>query len=431
MTLFSNRPLLSLMASIFSMLAITACQSDDDIEDFDFDKPADHTVLLYIAGDSNISSSLEKNVIDAQKAIKDSVGAGAINLLVFKDNEKSGDNLPMLYWVHGNMKHKLDTIIIKKWDKELDSTDPAVITEVVNLGFSKFNTSIKGLVMGSHASGWAPKMNGIAQAAPRPSFGLDQDTPDKKLHSCELQDLSDALLRCPHLDYLIMDCCHFGIAEVAYQLRDVAHYMVGSPCEVQDNGMPYDKVITRLAKCHRSQDLPEALTYSMRCYFDEYKQNKGATISLYNLEMMEALAYNYRNLLHDNTSRLREIAQASPSTITDWQLQFQHFGRDRNGVRYRYHFYDLRDMVRWLGETQPAEAKQVEDALSQVVLAEFHSSHFLHEIQIDRCCGLAVTIPEVLELAKDGPNSIHFNYLSYETLISAYRKTDWGSYMGY
>lgn len=426
----SNNTLLSLMASIFMVLAITACQSDDNIEAIDFDQPADHTVLMYLVGDyGNMSQPLQRNVQDAQRAVLDSIKAGKLNVLIFKDNQQYNDNLPMLYWVHNTMKHKLDTVILKKWDTEIDATDPNVITEVVNMAFSRFNTPIKGLVLGSHACGWVPKMNGAANAAaPRPSFGLDVDTPDKKSHTCELPLLSEALLKCPHLDYLIMDCCHMGNAEVAYQMRDVAHYMVGSACEVVGTGMPYTNVFTRLARCKSVADLPEALTYGMRCYFDQHKNDQyGATIALYDLQKMELLAQSYKSLIQANTDRLKEISHASPEVLLDWEKQFQHYGRETAGIHYRYVFYDPLDIALWLDQS---EAKQVQDALRQVVLTEYHSDHFL-EIKINHCCGMAVTLPELFTLAGNSSYSRYFNNLSVATLTSAYSLTDWGTYMGY
>lgn len=426
----SNKPLLSLMASIFMVLAITACQSDDNIEAIDFDKPADHTVLMYLVGDvSNITGSIEENAIAAQKAVRDSIKAGNLNVLIFKDNQQRNDNLPILYWVHNTMKHELDTVIIKKWDSEIDASDPNVISEVINMAFSRFDTPIKGLVMGAHASGWVPKMNGAVNgAAPRPSFGLDVDTPDKKTHTCELPDFSEALLKCPHFDYLIMDCCHMGNAEVAYQMRDVARYMVGSPCEVVGSGMPYTNVFTRLARCKRVADLPEALDYGMRCYFNQHKNDQyGATIALYDLQKMEPLAQSYRSQIQANTDRLQEISHARPEVLVDWQKQFQHYGREGNYIHYRYYFYDLLDVAQWLDQS---EAKQVQEALKQVVLTEYHTNHFL-EIQIDHSCGMAVTVPELFTLAGNSNYSRYFNYLSVATLTSAYSKTDWGAYMGY
>lgn len=423
--LHSTRPLLTLMASILAMLAITACQTDDIDTEYDFEQPANHTVLMYLVGDySNMSSPLENNIKAAQNAIRDSISAQKINLLVFKDNQQPNDNLPVLYWVHGTIKHELDTVMIKRWNSEIDATDPSVISEVINLAFKNFDTPIKGLIVGSHASGWVPRMNNAVRSPRRDSFGLDVDTPDQKSHTCELVEFGDALLRCPKLDYMIMDCCFMGNAEVAYQMRNITHYLVASPTEVMGTGMPYSNVLTRLAKCNSVAGLPDALDYGMHCYFDNHKRTNGATIALYDLTYMEQLASQYRTLILANNDRLKEIANTDKNTLYQWLEEFQPY------VRYKFYFYDLQDMADWLGATQSNGAKAVKDALQQVVIKEYHANHFL-EIEINRSCGIGVTIPEVFSLANDGYFSSYFNNLSYSELMASYGATDWGRTMGY
>ena len=108
-----------LMAGILTMLAIIACSSckhdDDDDSKKDYEKIADHTVLMYMVGDNNLSSLLENNVRQAHRAILDSVEVGALNLIVMKDNKQTDDNLPKLYWVHRNAAQRLDTVMLQTW----------------------------------------------------------------------------------------------------------------------------------------------------------------------------------------------------------------------------------------------------------------------------------------------------------------------------
>ena len=109
-------PLKRLVAGILMMLAIVACSSckdDDDIKKIDYEKVADHTVLMYMVGDNNLSSLLENNVRQAHRALLDSIEVGALNLVVMKDNKQSGDALPKLYWVHRNAVQQLDTVILQ------------------------------------------------------------------------------------------------------------------------------------------------------------------------------------------------------------------------------------------------------------------------------------------------------------------------------
>lgn len=438
-------PLKRLVAGILMMLAIVACSSckdDDDIKKIDYEKVADHTVLMYMVGDNNLSSLLENNVRQAHRALLDSIEVGALNLVVMKDNKQSGDDMPKLYWVHRNSAQKLDTVLLQTWTEDLDMADPDVLASVIKTTFTRFNTPIKGIVLASHAAGWVPLTTNHHYNSPRrKAFGYDQINQNDLVGSIELWDLAAALRQGPKFDYIIADCCHMGNAEVAYELHDVAHYLVASSLEVQGAGMPYRKVFTRLSRCKSASDLPDALDYSMRCYFDENApygaSKKGASVALYDLTFMPQLASSYQQLLRSNASRLEPLAEADPWTITDWLEYFQPLGRESTGsggsVHYKYYFYDIQDVINWLGEVDAASANAAMQALQQIVLKEYHSSQFYSEIIIDHHCGMAVTLPETIHLANEpGYRQFFSAYASNAAgLLAAYRHTAWGAMMGY
>ena len=41
------------------------------------------------------------------------------------------------------------------------------------------------------------------------------------------------------MDYILFDDCYMASIEVAYELKDVSHYLIASTCEVMAYGMPY------------------------------------------------------------------------------------------------------------------------------------------------------------------------------------------------
>ena len=92
----TKNPLSLLMVGILMMLSIaslSSCHGKDDDDEPDYEKVADHTLLMYMVGDNNLSSLLENNVRQAHRAILDSVEVGALNLVVMKDNKQDGDKL--------------------------------------------------------------------------------------------------------------------------------------------------------------------------------------------------------------------------------------------------------------------------------------------------------------------------------------------------
>ncbi|MBR5068276.1 MAG: hypothetical protein IKX25_02650, partial [Bacteroidales bacterium] len=123
-----------LISGVIAMLAIavcTSCKDHDDEKPIDYEKVADHTVLMYMVGDNNLSSLLENNVRQAHRALLDSVELGTLNLVVMKDNRQSGDMLPKLYWVHRNAKQQLDTIMLQSWTEDIDTADPDFLASVL------------------------------------------------------------------------------------------------------------------------------------------------------------------------------------------------------------------------------------------------------------------------------------------------------------
>ena len=441
----TKNPLSRLIAGIMLMLAIAACSSckdHDDESSIDYDKIADHTVLMYMVGDNNLSSLLENNVRQAHRAMLDSVEVGTLNLVVMKDNKQEGDKLPKLYWVHRNAEQKLDTVILQTWNEDIDATDPDFFASVLKTTFSRFNTPIKGIVLASHAAGWVPVTTNHSYNSPRRnSFGYDQNNQNKMAGSMELWDLAAAMRQGPKFDYVIMDCCHMGNAEVAYELRDVTRYLVASSLEVQGAGMPYRKVMTRLARCQSVSDLRDALDYSMQCYYNENAPynggKKGASVALYDLTFMPQLAESYQQLIRSNADRLSTLCNADGLTINDWLDYFQFLGRESStssgSVHYKYYFFDIQDVINWLGEIDATAANSALQALSHIVLKEYHSTQFWSEIIIYHHCGMAVSLPETIHLADE--NGYQKFFYPFENqgnkLLAAYHLTSWGAMMGY
>ena len=56
----------------------------------------------------------------------------------------------------------------------------------------------------------------------------------------ETTDLADAMADAGfHTEYILFDACYMSSVEVAYELKDVTHYLIASPTEVISYGFPY------------------------------------------------------------------------------------------------------------------------------------------------------------------------------------------------
>lgn len=61
--------------------------------------------------------------------------------------------------------------------------------------------------------------------------------PETQIETTDLADaMTDAGL---HTEYILFDACYMSSVEVAYELKDVTHYLIASPTEVLSYGFPY------------------------------------------------------------------------------------------------------------------------------------------------------------------------------------------------
>ena len=61
--------------------------------------------------------------------------------------------------------------------------------------------------------------------------------PETQIETTNLADaMADAGL---HTEYILFDACYMSSVEVAYELKDVTHYLIASPTEVLSYGFPY------------------------------------------------------------------------------------------------------------------------------------------------------------------------------------------------
>ncbi len=111
------------------------------------------------------------------------------------------------------------------------------------------------------------------------------------------------------IDILGMDACLMSMVEVAYQMRDVAEYSVGSEETEPGEGWPYDRILKALAA--KPAMTPEELSKTIVTqYLASYKAGDNVTQSAVKLAglkplaaAVDGLAKALKNILADTASR--------------------------------------------------------------------------------------------------------------------------------
>jgi hypothetical protein len=174
---------------------------------------------------------------------------------------------------------------------EQNMGDPAVLTDFVKWAVSSYPAEHYALIVWNHGGGWRDMMmramGGAVGRAPGAPAGAPPATPVVKavavddtdgdmLYMREVQTaIGDALVALGpgrKLDIVGFDACLMGMVEVAYALRDVALYVVGSEESEPGSGWPYDKILGPLA-ANPAKTPAELATDIVHKYADSYDPN--------------------------------------------------------------------------------------------------------------------------------------------------------------
>lgn len=175
-----------------------------------------------------------------------------------------------------------------------------------------------GLVLWSHASGW--QQDGIYEAPAKApgvathSYGVDFG---ERMNVTTLRDV----LKGQSFDFIYFDVCYMATVEVAYELKDVTGYIIGSASELPADGMPYDKNLPLLLKGSRS-DLIAAATNTFNYFNSKPKADeRTCTMAVIDTKKLDALAaatkpiYERTPLAHpgDKVTNYRGTSRQGPS----------------------------------------------------------------------------------------------------------------------
>ena len=329
----------------------------------------DWTVMVYMAGDNNLDSA---GVVDL-KEMKKVGSTNAINVIVQFDREGKNSSTNRYYIRKGGTidKDKVASL------GETNMGDPKVLEDFVAWGAKDYPAAHYMLVLWNHGAGWddaniyqgdvfsgaAPPVSrkkqtlsasrgstrglqpvrfAMARAAvTRTRRALFRTTVEKAVTNRAIafddqaQDFLDnvelkrvmmritKILKRP-IDILGMDACLMSMMEVAYQMRAVANYSVGSEESEPGEGWPYDLILKKLAADPGMA--PEDVTkLIVKQYLASYTSGDNVTQSAVRPANLKPLASAVSGL---GKSLSAALANSSlRSTIMTARAQVQEYSR--------------------------------------------------------------------------------------------------------
>ena len=227
--------LLSLLAICFA-----ACGSDDPSPSPTPPDPpsptgqSERSVLIYMAANSDLA---RKGLFDADfeemKKGSKTINANQ-NLIVYVNKSGTATEKPYL------ARLKDGQVVDSTTVEGSVSSDPAALEKALSHMCEKYPAKSYGLVLWGHANSWLIRSDSIVYAKTR-AYGYDESTsPDTYMNFPSMARAIKNGMNGSKLSYIFGDCCEIGCVEVAYELRNVADYLIASPAEIPGEGAYYE-----------------------------------------------------------------------------------------------------------------------------------------------------------------------------------------------
>ena len=343
---------------------LSSCGGDDP------DTPetkAKRTVLIYMCAENSLNSFYDG---DSTEIVRGAANLpDDVNLMVYADRS-SKTVKPFIAKVEKDGMH-----IVKQYKEDWYSTDKEKMSDIISWTFSKYPADSYAMTFWGHGNGWimVPDANTTNPStkvnARRKAYGWDsgKDNPDGgdgNEKFINIPTLAEVLSKTEHLDYIFFDCCQMMCAELAYELRNVCDYIVGSPAEIPGYGAPYDHVV------------PD---------FFLAKDNVGKAIVDDYINHSDLSAYGGLPLSVVKTSNMENLLHATQSAIDTVMVHYQYpnnlpvydviyYGKNPYS-HSRPVFYDLRNVMRkYLSESDFAKW---DETFQQTVVYSVHPADII------------------------------------------------------
>ena len=302
-----------------------------------------------------------------------------------------------------------DTLV--RYPSDVHSATPGQLHDVLDFVNTTFPAKSYGMIFSSHATGYLPggyythplkyvfneKQNisyryggNRRNISPVPyvepehdpslpavkSVGQDQvgSYGQYVSYEIELDDFAKAIPM--QMEYILFDACLMGGIEVAYELKDICHYVAFSQTEVLAEGFDYKLLTQHLLKSDTPN--PQAVCED---FYNQYIIQSGvyqsATISMVDCTRLTPLANTCQTLFEKYRGEINRLQKDD----------VQRYYRDK----YNW-FFDLYDIVAKAGANEE-ELNELQNGLDQCVIYKNATPGFMGVFNIDSHSGFSMYLP--------------------------------------
>ena len=335
-------------------LLIMVCSCSKDEAEQEPVVPARRTVIVYMAGDNNLSSYMYTDL--SEMAIgRQLVGKGE-DLVVFVDRAATNEKPFIARITASGEQEKLYEYPIDFYSSDADHF-AEVLSRCIQLCPA---TEDYGLVLWGHASGWLIESDSISNSVygSRRAYGVDNNM------WMNIPSMRQALQSLNiKWKFIFSDCCNMQNIETAYELKDVAEYLIASPAEIPGKGAPYNTVVPTLF-IHNDKEMYEAICDK---YYEQTDTKGGhLPISVIRTDKLNALAVATKAVLPEVVNNLPHNDYGMGHIYYFCLVGGNSWGSNYDN-RYKA-LYDMNDIIRWATANDQTAYNTWKAALDQAVI---------------------------------------------------------------
>ncbi len=223
---------------IIPFLFLTSCRNDD--EPIPEEVRNEKTLLMYLPWSSNLTGYFYQNIKDMESAIEEMKGLSDEKVLVFISQTPTEASLFEIKYENGTCQRAE----VKSYSDPAFTTENG-ITQILNDVIAYAPAKRYSMIIGCHGMGWLP-VNASRAMRSQERYHWDYSELTRYFggttqeYQTDVSTLSSAIANNGiKMEYILFDDCYMSSIEVAYELKDVADYLIASTCEVMAYGMPY------------------------------------------------------------------------------------------------------------------------------------------------------------------------------------------------
>lgn len=178
------------------------------------------------------------------------------------------------YVTQDSNEEKIKSKLLQSFDS-VDMGDWKHLADFAKWAKTNYPARRYALIIWNHGSGWVTS-KGLPQ-----NKGISYDFETK--NHISTPELGMAMKEIGKVDILGFDACLMQMAEVVYETKDFADYVVGSEETVPGYGFPYDVVLRSFAPSRSTEELAKTMVSA----YDSFYSSKGKKVTLSAVKVSE------------------------------------------------------------------------------------------------------------------------------------------------